>query len=89
GSWKETANITHKGKVLSADFSPDSCHVVTAGEDETAKIYGLRSNGSWIKKAIISHGLVITSAKFSPDGRNVLTVCTDYTVRITELWRGY
>ncbi|WOG28324.1 hypothetical protein [Endozoicomonas sp. 8E] len=47
GSWeRKEANIVHKDGVLSANFSPHGCHLVTASDNGVVKITELQSNNS-------------------------------------------
>lgn len=55
----------HSGKVLSAVFSADDSAILTASEDQTARIWD-RSTGE-CKQTFIGHTDMVNSAFFSPD----------------------
>ena len=79
---EKIATITHDGGVISATFSDDGRHVVTASCDKTAKIYGRGEDGNWTEKATITHDGWVISATFSADGRHVVTASDDKTAKI-------
>ncbi len=56
--------------VLAASFSPDSRTVVTAGMDNTARLWDAAS-GKELQR--LTHGDMVFAASFSPDGRTVVT----------------
>ncbi|WOG30291.1 F-box/WD40 repeat-containing protein [Endozoicomonas sp. 8E] len=70
----DQSHVASANKVNSADLSVDGRYLVTANEDHTAKIYGLKANGIWEIKTTIPHDKWVDSAIFSPDSHNVLTV---------------
>ena len=57
--------------VRSAAFSPDGKHVVTASEDNTARIWDAET-GREIA-TLKGHDDSVVSAAFSPDGERVVT----------------
>lgn len=75
----------HRLRVYSAEFSPDGKYVLTASEDNTAKIVEVTS-GNEITS--IEHGDLVRSAKFSPDGKYVVTTSHDKTAKIVEVASG-
>ena len=68
-----------------AAFSPDGGRVVTASEDNSARIWDAAS-GALI--AALEHGDSVTSAAFSPDGGRVVTASADMTARIWDAADG-
>jgi WD40 repeat protein len=75
--------LRHDDAVNSAAFSPDGSRIVTASDDNTARIWDaatateiavLRGHKGWVK-----------SAAFSPDGSRVVTASRDRTARIWDV----
>jgi WD40 repeat protein len=63
-------------------FSPDGTRVVTASEDNTARVWNAAS-GQLLAK-LEGHAAAVYSALFSPDGARVVTASDDNTARV---WR--
>jgi WD40 repeat protein len=72
----------HLGPVLSVAFSPDGKLVVTAGSDQTARIWDA-ATGLQVGQPLQSFTSV-NSASFSPDGKVVLTTSEDGTARVWD-----
>ena len=69
---------------MSAAFSPDGTHVVTASMDKTARVWDLREKQpSFV--ALEGHQGRVNSAAFSPDGTHVVTASEDKTARVWDL----
>src|SRR6185295_15934491 len=65
-----------------AEFSPDGMRVVTASQDETARVWDAKT-GKLLTEPLRHEG--VFSARFSPDGRRVLTASSDDTARVWEV----
>jgi WD40 repeat protein len=68
--------------VLSAVFSPGGIRVVTASDDQTARIWDA-TTGKPLAPPFEHQGRV-SSAAFSSDGTRVVTASFDHTARIWE-----
>jgi WD40 repeat protein len=68
-----------RGPVNAAAYDPSSSLVVTADEDETARIF---STATGATLAILRHDGPVTDATFSADGKLVATASRDRTVRL-------
>jgi len=76
----------HTGWVRHAAFSPDGKLVITASDDETARIWEVRSGQ--IVAELHGHRGIVSYAAFSPDSRLVVTASGDNTARIWEARSG-
>ncbi|MDR3232099.1 MAG: hypothetical protein LBT46_00250, partial [Planctomycetaceae bacterium] len=61
----------HTDTVRSAAFSPDGTKIVTASEDNTARIWDA-ATGKELQK-LEGHTHYVWSAVFSPDGKRIVT----------------
>jgi WD40 repeat protein/serine/threonine protein kinase len=68
--------VGHKGGVLSIRFSPDGRQLLTAGEDETARIWDIAAEKE-LQKPLHGHSWWVWSAEFSPDGGRIVTAGQD------------
>jgi len=66
--------------VNDAAFSPDGRFIVTASQDNTARIWETESG--LLLGALAGHTAQIYCAGFSPDGKAIATSSADATVRI-------
>ena len=69
--------MTHQSGVIAAEFSPDGLRVVTASEDNTARVWDA-STGEPIGPPL-RHGDPVLYASFSRDGQSIKT-CTTYYI---------
>lgn len=77
---------TAYGGVWNANFSPDGKWLVTASEDNTARVWEV---GSWRKlHDLIGHSGRVSRAVFSPDGKTILTASADLTARLWDAASG-
>jgi WD40 repeat protein/CHAT domain-containing protein len=76
----------HTASVRSAAFSPDGLLVVTASEDDTARVWNA-ANGQ--PKVILSgHTGIVFTAMFSSDGQRIVTASYDSTARVWNAVNG-
>ena len=76
--------IGHSDSVVSAVFSPDGRHVLTASADATARVWDLEGDLA-NPRVLQGHSGWVQSAVFSPNGRQVLTASEDATARVWDL----
>ncbi|NGZ10219.1 MAG: hypothetical protein CV088_12660 [Nitrospira sp. LK70] len=65
----------HAGPVASAQFAPDGKTVVTASDDQTARLWDVASGKEL--HVLRGHAGPVTSAQFAPDGKTVVTAGDD------------
>jgi WD40 repeat protein len=70
----------HSGQINSIAFSRDGKTLVTASDDETARIWDARTGRSLAE--LRGHDGIVNSAAFAPDGKTVVTGGKDGTIRI-------
>jgi WD40 repeat protein len=71
--------------VVSAAFSPDGKRIVTASEDNTARLWDAKT-GRQISDPLQGHTDGVRSVAFSPDGNRIVTASDDDTVRLWEIF---
>jgi WD40 repeat protein/serine/threonine protein kinase/tetratricopeptide (TPR) repeat protein len=76
----------HQSQVIHATFSPDGGRVVTASNDQTARIWDAAS-GHPVTPPLKHNGTVLY-ATFSPDGRRVVTASWDQTAQVWDAATG-
>lgn len=76
----------HTARVNSAAFSPDGKRVVTAGYDNTARIWDAGTGK--VLLILRGHTHEVNSAAFSPDGRLIVTASGDATARLWDAGTG-
>ncbi len=73
--------------VLSAAFSPDGKRIVTASDDNTARLWDA-ATGEAIGAPLRGHNERVLCAAFSPDGKRIVTASMDGTARIWDAETG-
>ncbi|MCT7962606.1 hypothetical protein NG791_18210, partial [Laspinema sp. D1] len=71
----------HQGEVISASFSPDGESILTASDDNTARVW---DRGGQMIAELKGHQGEVISASFSPDGESILTASDDNTARVWD-----
>jgi TPR repeat protein len=74
--------VGHAGAVSFAAYSPDGTRIVTASEDQTARIWDARTGAPLA--VLLGHSDLVGSAEYSPDGSRIVTASFDKTVRIWD-----
>jgi WD40 repeat protein len=77
----------HAGSVTDVSLSEDSKLIVTAGRDQTARIWRVADGAPLV--ALEGHGAALSSATLSPDGNYVVTTsAADHAVRLWDVASG-
>jgi WD40 repeat protein len=76
----------HRGAVRSAAYSPDGTRIVTASDDQTARIWNATTGLELT--VLVGTGAGMQSAAFSPDGTRVVTAMADGTAAIWDAESG-
>ena len=72
----------HQGWVNNASFSPDGARIVTASNDNTARVWDVNS-GELIQE-LDGHQDAVRNASFSPNGARIVTASDDNTARVWD-----
>ncbi|MGH3815584.1 MAG: hypothetical protein ACRDUV_24555, partial [Pseudonocardiaceae bacterium] len=74
----------HTDTVRSVKFSPDGRTLVTVGDDDTIRLWGVTNPTRPVKlgEPLTGHNGGVESVAFSPDGRTLATASDDETVRL-------
>ena len=76
----------HNGPVSSAAYSPDGASIVTASDDDTAKVWEAASGAELL--TLSGHEGGVDSAAYSPDGASIVTASDDGTAKVWEAASG-
>ncbi len=78
--------LQHVNRFNSAQFSPDGKYIVTASDDNTARVWDAKT-GEPVTEPLM-HENSVNSAQFSPDGKYIVTASYDYTARVWDAKTG-
>jgi WD40 repeat protein len=78
--------LRHGSTVVQAAFSPDRRRIVTASDDNTARVWD-SDTGQSVGRPLPHKGTVL-HAEFSPDNRRVITASEDHTARVWDAATG-
>jgi len=81
---RERLVVGQDGAAVSAAFSPDGKHIVTASDDMTARIWDA-ATGKPVGEPLSGR---VLSAAFSPDGQRIVTASWDTTARVWDAATG-
>ncbi|MCP3064824.1 LpqB family beta-propeller domain-containing protein [Myxococcus sp. K38C18041901] len=83
----DTASLEHAGNVLSVAFSPDGSFLLTAGEDMTARVWGMADKRP---REVLLHEDAVTAVAISRDGRLAATSSDGGALRLwnTKTWKS-
>jgi WD40 repeat protein len=76
----------HGDAVISAAYSPDGAHIVTASLDHTARVWDAHTGVQL--EVLTGHGDRVGCAAYSPDGAHIVTASNDKTARIWDARTG-
>ncbi|KAJ7144098.1 WD40-repeat-containing domain protein [Mycena epipterygia] len=83
---EEDANLDHRTGVTCINFSPDSVHIASSG-DNTFRIWDAQT-GVLVTEPFKGHTSVVRSIHFSPDGAQIASGSDDRTVRVWDAESG-
>ena len=78
--------LQHVNQVNSAQFSPDGKYIVTAFDDNTARVWDAKT-GEPVTEPL-KHEDSVNSAQFSSDGKYIVTASDDNTARVWDAKTG-
>ena len=77
----------HIVAVNSVSFSPDGTKIVSGSDDNTIRIWDVKT-GLQIGKPLTGHASFVNSVSFSPDGTKIVSGSDDETIRIWDTKTG-
>ncbi|EDO18366.1 hypothetical protein Kpol_1013p37, partial [Vanderwaltozyma polyspora DSM 70294] len=80
-----TSRETHSGKISGIDWSSDSRHLVSGGEDGIVKLYNFDSNSIQVATSFIGHDARVTNVKFHPSQKYIGSASFDTTWRLWDI----
>ncbi len=78
----------HRGQARFVAFDPSGWRLVTAGADDTARIWNLAGEGDAESIVLAGHAGLLNRPAFSPDGSRVITTGDDGTARLWDAANG-
>ncbi|NNE67920.1 MAG: WD40 repeat domain-containing protein, partial [Pyrinomonadaceae bacterium] len=79
------STLKHEDDVFSATFSPDGTKLLTAGDDDSARVWDLKTGNVDLE---LKHEDDVNAAEYSPDGKLIVTGSDDGTATIWESTSG-
>ena len=79
----EGAPLAHGGRVRSAVFSPDGKQLLTAADDNKARLWHVPADGG--EPIVLEHPQAVLFAAYSPDGTRVITGCDDNLAYVFDM----
>lgn len=76
----------HERETWAVAFSPDGQILATGSDDETIKLWDLRSER--LIRSLTGHSATVAAIAFSPDGHRLASASLDQTVRIWDVKSG-
>jgi hypothetical protein len=76
----------HSASVRSAAYSPDGARIVTASDDQTARVWDAASGTELL--SLRGHSDRVLSAAYSPDEARIVTASDDRTARVWDAASG-
>ncbi len=78
----------HRGQARFVAFDPSGWRLVSAGSDDTARIWNLAGEGDAESIVLTGHAGLLNRPAFSPDGSRVITTGDDGTARLWDAASG-
>ncbi|MBS0498260.1 MAG: AAA family ATPase, partial [Proteobacteria bacterium] len=76
----------HESLVNNAQFAPDGKTIVTASQDNTARLWDAASGKELA--VLRGHESLVNNAQFAPDGKTIVTASADKTARLWDAASG-
>jgi WD40 repeat protein len=85
-SGRQLASLpVHRGPIHDAQFSPSGKQVVSAGQDNTVRVWAVADGTQVVMQG---HAGAVRRAQFSPNGKLIVSASEDQTVRVWEAATG-
>lgn len=83
---KLIALTKHDSRVIKVEFSKDNLQLLSASDDQTAKLWDIRA--AKLVQTYAGHTSTVWDAKFHPDNKSIITVSSDNTGKIWDKKTG-